>query len=279
MDNDSHNHSNNSIGKSFPGESQQHHRITKTYAIEELIDFVQSDVTVYGTLPKNLPDPAIRQFIETRALPWFYQNYQYAVSKMYYKVDKMAFCQEEWTNYSYITLPCEIQSVTWVKIITNTQLLQLGINTPNMSINMGVTNQPYLSSYVTTIGELGVYKTMIDNLSDMLDQMNLFTAKYHYNQLTNRLNVLTGINSNLMLETYANIPSEHLFTDQYFIKYVTAWAKQQQGRMLGQFDFTLPGGVKYNSADMITQGKEEMKEVEDEIKGMSQTAWFIMVKK
>ena len=249
------------------------------YAIEELIDFVQSDVTVFGTLPKNLPDPAIRQFIETRALPWFYQNYQYAVSKMYYKIDKMAFTQEEWTNYSYITLPCEIQTVTWVKIITNTQLLQLGINTPNMSINMGVTNQPYLSSYVTTIGELGVYKTMIDNLSDMLDQMNLFTAKYHFNQLTHRLNILTGINSNLMLETYVNIPEQNLFSDQYFIKYVTAWAKQQQGRMLGQFDFTLPGGVKYNSSDMIAQGKEEMKEVEDDIKGMSSSSWFIMIKK
>ena len=249
------------------------------YAIEELIDFVQSDVTVFGTLPKNLPDPAIRQFIETRALPWFYQNYQYAVSKMYYKIDKMAFTQEEWTNYSYITLPCEIQTVTWVKFITNTQLLQLGINTPNMSINMGVTNQPYLSSYVTTIGELGVYKTMIDNLSDMLDQMNLFTAKYHFNQLTHRLNILTGINSNLMLETYVNIPEQNLFSDQYFIKYVTAWAKQQQGRMLGQFDFTLPGNVKYNSSDMISQGKEEMKEVEDDIKGMSNSSWFIMIKK
>ena len=61
------------------------------YAIEELIDFVQSDVTVYGALPKNLPDPSIRQFIETRALPWFYQNYQYAVSKMYYYILSDAF--------------------------------------------------------------------------------------------------------------------------------------------------------------------------------------------
>ena len=54
------------------------------YSIEEFIDFVQTDVTIGGALPKNLPDHSIRQFIETRALPWFYQNYQYAVSKMYY---------------------------------------------------------------------------------------------------------------------------------------------------------------------------------------------------
>ena len=33
------------------------------YSIEEFIDFIQTDVTVGGALPKNLPDHAIRQFI------------------------------------------------------------------------------------------------------------------------------------------------------------------------------------------------------------------------
>jgi hypothetical protein len=30
---------------------------------------------------------------------------------------------------------------------------------------------------------------------------------------------------------------------------------------------------------MVSNGKEEMKEVEDEIKGMSTSSWFIMVKR
>jgi hypothetical protein len=124
--------------------------------IEEFIDFVQTDVTVGGALPKNLPDHAIRQFVETRALPWFYQNYQFAVSKMYYFVDKAYFQTEEYTRFKYVELPCEIQSITWVFQVRGDQLLQLGINVPNLSVNLGVTNQPYLSSYVTTIGELGV---------------------------------------------------------------------------------------------------------------------------
>jgi hypothetical protein len=49
--------------------------------------------------------------------------------------------------------------------------------------------------------------------------------------------------------------------------------------MLGTFNFTLPGGVVYNSADMISNGKEEMKEVEDEIKNMSTSSWFLLVKR
>jgi hypothetical protein len=249
------------------------------YAIEEIIDFVQTDITVGGALPKNLPDQSIRQFIETRATAWFYQNYQYAVGKMYYYILKEAFTKDTKTGYAYYELPCEIQSVTWCRPVTNTNLLQLGINVPNLSVNLGVTNQPYLSSYVTTIGELGVYKTMIDNMSDMLDQMSLFTTKFQFNYLTHRLHVLTGLSSNIMLEVYVNIPKEDLYVDHYFLRYVTGWAKMQQGRMLGAFAFTLPGGVTYNSADMVTDGKEDMQKVEEEIKGMSNNSFFFMTKR
>jgi hypothetical protein len=249
------------------------------YSLEEFIDFIQTDVTVGGALPKNLPDHSIRQFIETRALPWFYQNYQFAVSKMYYFIDKAAFSTEEYTKYRYIELPCEIQSVTWIFQMRGDQLLQLGINVPNLSVNLGVTNQPYLSSYVTTIGELGVYKTMIDSMADMMNQMNLYTTKYHFNQLSHRLNILTNIQHHVVLEAYVNIPAENMFSDTYFTKYVTAWAKMQQGRLLGMFDFTLPGNVKYNASEMVSQGKEEMKEVEDEIKAQSNSNFFFMIKR
>ena len=49
--------------------------------------------------------------------------------------------------------------------------------------------------------------------------------------------------------------------------------------MTGRYDLTLPGNVKINSADLITQGKEEVKEVEELINNMSQSAFFFMVKK
>lgn len=249
------------------------------YTIEELIDFVQNDITVGCALPKTLPDTEIRRFIETRAMPWFYMNYQYAVSKMYYYVNSGAFNTDEWTKYRYITLPCEIQSITHIYQIRGESLLQLGINTPNLSVNLGVTNQPYLSSYVTTIGELGVYKSVIDSLSDMLNQLNLYTTKFHFNQLAHRLNILTEVRYNLILECYANIPAEQLYTDNYFIKYVTGWARYQMGQLTGRYTFNLPGGVTYNSSDLVSQGKEEMKEVEEEFKNMSNSAWFYMIKK
>lgn len=249
------------------------------YALEEVLDFIQQEITIGCALPKTLPDTEIRRFIETRAVKWFYQNYQYAVSKVYYFVSKEAFTTEEYTKYRHITLPCEIQSISWIFEVRGEALLQLGINVPNLSVNLGVTNQPYLSSYVTTIGELGIYKTLIDSLADMMNQLNKYTLKFHYNQMMNRLNILTNVQYDLIVEAYANVPPENLYADQYFLKYVTAWAKMQTGMLLGRYDFTLPGSVKFNSAELVQNGKEEMKEVEEEIKNMSQSSFFIMVKK
>jgi hypothetical protein len=148
-----------------------------------------------------------------------------------------------------------------------------------MSVNLGVTNQPYLSSYVTTIGELGVYKTVLDSMSDMLNQMNKYTLKHQYNQLNHRLHILTNIKHNVIMEAYADIPKENLFNDDLFFKYVAGYAKQQLGNMVGRYDFSLPGAVKINGADLVSQGKEETKEVTDYIGEMSNSSFFFMVKK
>jgi hypothetical protein len=249
------------------------------YTIEELVDLVQNELTISCALPKSLPDANIRQIVETRALPWFYRSYQFAVQKIYFFIHKDAFATEEFTRYSYVTVPCAIQSVVYLYEVRGDSLFQLGINTPNLSVNLGVTNQPYLSSYVTTIGELGVYKTVLDSMSDMLNQLNKYTLKYQFNQLNHRLHILTNVQHNVIMEAYANIPQENLFRDDLFFKYVTGYAKQQLGNMMGRYDFTLPGGVKIQAADLVSQGKEEVKEVEEEIKGQSTSSWFIMVKK
>lgn len=249
------------------------------YTIEELIDLVQNELTISCALPRSLPDNNIRQIIETRALPWFYRNYQYAVQKLYYFIDKRAFFTDEFTKYNYVQVPCEIQTVVYLYELRGDSLFQLGINTPNLSVNLGVTNQPYLSSYVTTIGELGLYKTVLDNMSDMLNQLNKYTLKYQFNQLNHRLHILTNVKYSVIMEAYANIPAENLFKEDLFFKYVVGYAKLQLGNMVGRYDWSLPGSIKINSADLVSQGKEEIKEVEEEVKNQSNSSWFIMVKR
>jgi hypothetical protein len=249
------------------------------YTIEEMVDLVQTELTISCALPKTLPDASVRQVIENRALPYFYRWYQFAVQKLYYVIRKDAFFTEEFTRYRYVEVPCEIQTVTWLYEVRGDSLFQLGINTPNLSVNLGVTNQPYLSSYVTTIGELGLYKTLLDNMSDMMNQLNKYTLKHHFNQLNHRIHILTDVKHDVVLEAYANIPRENLFKDDLFYKYCVGWSKVMLGNMVGRYDFQLPGAIKINSADLISQGKEEVKEVEEEIKGQSNSSFFFMVKK
>jgi hypothetical protein len=249
------------------------------FTIEEFIDQIQTDLTISCSLPKTLPDEAIRVIIERRALPYFYRNYQYAVQKLYFLIRKEAFFSEEFTKYNYVNVPCEIQSVVYLYEVRDISLFQLGINTPNLSVNLGVTNQPYLSSYVTTIGELGVYKTILDSMSDMLNQLNKYTLKHHFNQLNHRIHILTNVKNDVIMEAYANIPQENLYRDDLFFRYVAGWAKKQMGNMVGRYDFTLPGSVKIMAADLVSQGDTEIAAVEEEIKGQSNSSWFIMVKK
>jgi hypothetical protein len=247
--------------------------------IEEMVDSIQTELTIACALPKTLPDAQIRQIIEKRALPWFYRNYQYAVQKTYYYIPKATFQTEEFTKYRYVEIPCEIQSVTYLYELRSISLFQLGINTPNLSVNLGVTNQPYLSSYVSTIGELGVYKTLLDNMSDMMNQLNKYTLKHHFNYLNHRLNILTNVPYDVIMEAYANIPQENLFNDDLFFKYVAGQAKIALGNMVGRYSFNLPGGVTLNAADLVSQGTTDVSEVVEEIKGQSNSSWFYLVKK
>ena len=120
---------------------------------------------------------------------------------------------------------------------------------------------------------------MLDSMSDMLNQLNKYTLKFHYNQLQHRLHIWTAVKHDVIIEAYANIRPEYLFRDDLFLKYVTGWSKVQYGNLTGRYDYTLPGGVKINSADMVTQGKEEIKEAEEEIKGQSNSGFFYLVKR
>lgn len=249
--------------------------------IEELIDFTQQELTVGCRLPRLLDPLEIRRIIEKRAEPYFYKNYIYAVQKTYYYLRKEVFSIDEFTNYRYLTLPCEIQNVTWIFPTSDKSLYELGINAPNLSINFGVTNQPYVSSYLSTIGELGTYKTIMDGFSDMLNQLTKTTYKFDYNENNNRLNFLTGFDkmSSVVLETYSRIEADCLYDDEMFQRYVTALSKVQISNLLGLYNFNLPGGVQYNADKFEAQADKEVEKIMEELKAIPNSNFIRMVRR
>lgn len=245
--------------------------------IEQIIDYVQADLTFSGTLPKVLPDLEIVRIIKEEALEWFYKNYQFAVIKSYYKLDKDFIRSEYYTAMGYITLPEEVENITRIVEINNPSLFRIGIQAPNLSINFGVTNQPYLTSFVTNIGELSTYRQILSAFSDEVNKLARNYTKFSFNPVNKRLNILDEIRTDFMLEVYVRLQQEEIFNNNLFKKYVVSLSSIRLGQMLGRLTFNMPGSFQYNASDLISQGQTSLDKVIEEIQKQSpNSSFFIM---
>ena len=244
--------------------------------IDQLVDIVQADLTISGLFDKIVPDLEIYRLIREEALDWFYKNYMFSKIKSFYFMNKNFMTTEQYHRNQYLILPPEIEDVVRIVKVDNPSLFRLGIQAPQLSINLGVTNQPFLTSFVTTAGELGVYRSVISNFADQINKMTANTLRFNYNHISKRLNFLTTIDTDMMLEVYVRIEEEELFANVYFKQYLIGLAQIRMGQAVGRFNFNMPGNFQYNAADMISQGTEKMNAVIEKIKGESQVGWFIM---
>lgn len=244
--------------------------------IDQLVDIVQADLTISGLFDKILPDIEIIRLVREEALEWFYKNYQFSKIKMFYYLEKKFLNTEQYNRNQYLILPQEVEDLVRIVKIDNPTLFRLGIQAPHLSINMGVTNQPFLTSFVSTAGELGVYRSVISNFADQINKMTTNTIRFNYNHISKRLNFLTTIDTDMMLEIYSRIEEEELFDNVYFKQYIIGLCQMRMGQALGRLNFNMPGNFQYNAADMISQGKEKTDAVIEKIKAETNTAWFIM---
>ena len=244
--------------------------------IDQLVDIVQADLTISGLFDKVLPDIEIYRLVREEALEWFYKNYQFSKIKIFYFLQKNFLTTEQYHRNKYLILPQEIEDIVRIVKVDNPTLFRLGIQAPNLSINLGVTNQPFLTSFVTTAGELGVYRSVISNFSDQINKMTSNTLRFNYSPISKRLVFLTSIETDLMLEVYARIEEEELFDHVYFKQYIIGLSQVRMGTAIGRFNFNMPGNFTYNAADMIAQGQAKMDAVIERVRGESQAGWFIM---
>lgn len=259
------------------GENYQLNNDQKT--IETLIDFVQADLTFSGLMPKILPDLEIQRIVKEKALQWFYKNYQWAVIKSYYRLDRAFIDSDYYTNYGYVILPEECENVVKIFNIDDPSLFRIGVQAPNLSINFGVTNQPYLTSFVTNVGELGVYRQILSAFSDELNKLSKLYNKYSYNIEAHRLHLLGEVRNDLMLEVYVRIGQAELFNAQIFKDYVVGLSRVRLGEALGRLNFNMPGNFQYNASDIIAQGQDLVDKTVEEVKAQSPNcSFFIMAK-
>jgi len=247
--------------------------------IELLVDYVQADLTFSGLMPKILPDLEILRLVKEQALQWFYKNYQWAVIKSYYRMDRAFVNSDYYTNYGYMILPEECENIVKIYNIDDPSLFRIGIQAPNLSINFGVTNQPYLTSFVTNVGELGVYRQILSAFSDEINKLSKLYNKFSYNIESHRLHLLGEVRNDLMLEVYVRISQDELFNAQLFKDYVVGLSRVRMGQALGRMNFNMPGNFQYNAADIISQGQDLLDKTVEEVKAQSpNTSFFIMAR-
>jgi hypothetical protein len=229
--------------------------------IEMIVDYVQADLTFSGLMPKVLPDGEILRM------------------KSYYHLDKHFLKHEQYSQLGYIIMPEEVENIVRITEINDPSLFRIGIQAPNLSINFGVTNQPYLTSFVTNVGELGVYRQILSAFSDEINKMSRNYTKYSYNPVNHRLHILDEARCNMMLEVYVRIEQEEVFNNQLFKDLVVSYSRTRLGEALGRMSFNMPGNFQYNASDLISQGEALLLKTEEAVKATSPNSSFFIMKR
>jgi len=246
--------------------------------IEQLIDYVQNELTVYGALDKYLQDLAVMGIIRDDALQYFYNNYNYATMESFYRVHYECLLQS--TNlYQYVILPDEIESVYEIfkingNLISSNIILSAGAN--NFPISLGQINQPYLASQMSTIGDIGVYRSIVSAFADEIAKMTKEKVGFDFNPTSKQLILQGGVSCDLLLRVFVRVQPEYMYNDELFKKYTLGTAYIKLANILQFVPLPMPGGFNFNAEAIRTVGNEMLTEVKERIKKQSKSTMIFI---
>lgn len=237
----------------------------------EFILQIKDEIKGSCALPYSIPDREINRIID-QSKKWFFINYNESVESKYYVVNKELFNTPEFKSARSIKLPDCVVAVTEVKEISGGG--RLFSADPDFTDTKYFASEIFLSPFQSD--DL-VMRTAQYAYWDLSKAFFLEVVAHDFNQNTSRLNIKGRTpKKNLFIDTYVQIPEENLFEDWYFIRFVTATVKKALGRILGFFEYNLPGGVSINVADIKSEGEEELRELKEEIDSQNSPDWFFM---
>jgi hypothetical protein len=232
---------------------------------QDFISLVQQEISVACALPFTVPVKEIERIIKFSA-DWFYKKYEDAVEERYYIIPKSTFDTPQFRTTRTVTMPDCVFSIFTLKKLKEDfgraysfdGTADFGIErlflSDSVSIGQGTENLMYYT--------LNLY--WLDTASHIITH----TISYNYNRSSNRLFISGETpDRDCIAHVYAKLPFEHLMKDEIFYRYVVAKCKIQLSRILGTFDFNLPGNIKINYDLIRSEGQDEITKIEEEIKG------------
>jgi hypothetical protein len=251
-------------------------------SIESFIAEIQQELSVACALPFTVPKKEIIRIIELSA-KWMYKNYEEAAEERYYLIPSYNFTIGDFKCDRTLILPKCILSVHGVNKVS----LGQGVSndtafdgTNDTSVNKFFFKDIFFSSSgMSNSSENLMYYIISSYWMDMAQSVSTAPISYNYNMNSNKLVILgQDPNTHIILQVYRELPLEFLMNDEIFYRYCVAKCKQQLARILGTFNFNLPGGITINYDMLKEEGSEDLQKIEEDIKNEWGSDFFFITR-
>ena len=265
--------------------------------MDALIKEINDDLTIACQVPFTVPKKELAHIIK-RAKDYFYKIYEDAVEEMYIALPAAAWQEKDFdkginldkttttlsknninNTRGIVKMPPTVWAVNNVFEIGGFDGEDGGFGSRSFSagdVDFTIDKFIYSDVYGAGIGsENLMYYVINEKYIDNARQVLQAQISYSYNRLTKKFRFQGQLPKGACIfQVYNTIPDCDLFQDEAFIRYVVGRAKQQLSRIVGTFQFNLPGNITINYDLISTEGTDEVNAVIEEIKGDEGVDYF-----
>lgn len=245
--------------------------------LENFMKELNQELSVSCMLPHSLPKKELLRIIN-QSKKWFYKNFEYALEEKYLVLKSNIWGTTEFRSNSELTLRDDVFSVTSV--------WQIGKDSGEASLrgmDDDIDGAMLGSSYVTAepggrislSSESLMHYVLASKFYDLTRMITVNKMSYEFNYLSHKFRFMGQLPENdVILQVYTTIKDCELFDEEIFFRYNIAQAKIQLSRVLGTFNYSLPGNITINYDLIRSEGQEELNNIKEEIKEDEGTDYF-----
>lgn len=247
--------------------------LTAKQQLEDQVDyqFIQriiQELTQSCALNLPIPASAIPPLI-LQAAQYFWENDDNSVEERWYCLPNSEF--NKCGPNCLAKLPPQVISVFGVykttdsfnygvlgdfsleRIILNNSAMVTGMGANGQTQYFGSPNGWTLTDVTAALYELSTFKQMFDT-----------PLTFNYNPFSNDLIVLGALgNSNIVLQVFTRCKIQDLYKNYYFFRYCVCLGLKSMARIMGTFEFKLPGGVSINYNTFNDDAQQEMEQIQE----------------